>query len=93
MSKKKVITIKVLLYLLLASFIIFILYMMYLEPYASNSHLFTQEECDNSYDCKCIRDTENQAFCSCKYKKWFIESRGDCIKNIDDPNIVIVDKW
>lgn len=87
---KKITIIKILLYTILTCFLLLILYMMYLEPYASNSYLFTSEECDSSYDCICFRETDTELWCSCKYKKWFIESKGNCTKKVDDPNVTIV---
>lgn len=82
-KSKKIIIIKVILYLLLVIFLLYILYLMYLQPYTKNgTHLLTKEECDNSYDCKCTPDSETMLWCYCKYKKWFIISKGYCAKEI-----------
>lgn len=73
--------IKISMWLLLAIFILWLLYNMFLKEYQTNKHLIKFKECQNdAYNCICNLDNGNT--CSCKAKKLWIEYDGLCSKEI-----------
>lgn len=84
---KKIVFIKIIMYVLLFFWLLYLLWNMLIQPYTpSGTHEFTYKECEKSYDCKCDYDKIDNGIvgCRCKYKKWFYEAEGNCMKKITD---------
>ncbi|MCM1053391.1 MAG: hypothetical protein NC483_05410 [Ruminococcus sp.] len=89
---KKVKIIKIGLWLMLIVFLLLIFYGMYFKEYKDNSYLLLPEECQKAYDCKCPSKEKGEAYCNCKFKKFFVTIKGFCAKGHINEDKIIEDR-
>lgn len=85
MKSKRVLKYKIILYLMLFLFLVFLAWLAFIKPYLNRTNLFKGNECEKAYDCECEEEHPDTdlVWCTCKYKKLFWEIKGICIKDKD----------
>lgn len=85
MKSKRILKYKIILYLMLFLFLVFLAWLAFIKPYLNTTSIFKGNMCEKVYDCECEETPNefNEVMCTCKYKKLFWEIKGICVKDKD----------